>query len=645
MGNLGRALQLALRHRFILVGALVASLGVALLWGANIGTVYPFVEVVFRGQSIPGWVAEQREQAAAEREAAAATPPEELTPAQTAQLEAWVQTDAFLADIQPTVDAWLPQTPFGTLVVLVTLLLLGTAIKNLLLVGNLIWVERLGELAALDLRRQLYRQALAQDVAQFRAEGSAPWVSRLTHDMAAVRTGITTLLGQSIREPLKMIVCLAGAALICWPLLLVSLIVTPVAILLMRMLATSIKRASRRAMEEMSSLYTVLDDSLGAVDTVQAYRLERQQRRRFYQSSKQYFFRYMRIVLYNALTKPVTELMGIGIICLAMLAGAYLVLNQETHLLGIPMSREPLSLPALMAFYALLAGAADPVRKLSEVYSFVQRGAAAADRIYELIDAEPKVQSRPNPRPIPDDWQEIHFDEIEFAYLPEQPVLQGLSLTIQRGETIAVIGPNGCGKSTLANLLIRFYDPDQGSVRLGGVDLRDCALPDLRDRMALVAQRTRLLDETVRENIRSGRIDASDEEVVAAARQAGADRFIRENLEDGYDTLLDGQGNRLSGGQRQRISLARAILRDPQIMILDEATSQVDLESEQLIHRALEPVLRERTAVMITHRLASLHLADRIVVIDQGRIVSVGTHADLIASCGLYQRLHESQAA
>jgi ATP-binding cassette subfamily B protein/subfamily B ATP-binding cassette protein MsbA len=351
----------------------------------------------------------------------------------------------------------------------------------------------------------------------------------------------------------------------------------------------------------------------------------------------------MRIALFDGLISPVTELMGITTICLAILFGAYLVMSQQTHLFGVKMSDRPLSLSALMCFYGMLAGISDPARRLSEVFNRLQRAAAAADRVYQLLDREPLVCDPPSPKSLPRHHRELVFDRVSFHYHASQLVLEEIDLRIPFGETIAIVGPNGCGKSTLANLIPRFFDPVLGSVRLDGVDVRDVRLRELRGQIGLVTQETLLFDDTVLNNIRYGCPHATRDQVIEAAQQAHAHRFIEQKLEQGYQTIVGAGGGRLSGGQRQRIALARAILRDPAILILDEATSQIDLESEQLIHKVLEQFIRHRTTVVVTHRLATLALANRIVVMDGGRIADLGTHEQLLSRSDVYRRLHQIQ--
>lgn len=661
MNNFGRALRLAVRYPYTLAASVACALAVALFWGGNISAVYPLVEVTTKGRSLQDWAQESIADAAqqeaahqrqvAQLELALASAPEEKRAALTAHRDAAQrQVAADQRDhawyewlLAHVIEPWLPDDAFLTLTLVVALLLAGTVIKSAFFVAHQILVARLAQRVVFNLRKTFYRRTLRMDMATFGDEGTSELMSRFTYDMESLSSGLVDFFGKLIREPLKMITCLVGAACVCWQLLVLSLVLAPLSALMIRWLARTLKKANRKAMEEMSQIYNILEETFQGIKVVKAFTMERAECWRFHQVSKKYLHKAMRIARYDSLTRPVTECMGIATVCVALWAGAYLVLNKKTSLFGIPMSRQPLSFEALLLFYGLLAGVSDPARKLTEVFSRIQRAAAAADRIFQLLDREPRIIDPPRARPLARHCRELSFENLSFHYHPAQPVLREINLRIAFGETIAIVGPNGCGKSTLANLVLRFFDPVAGCVRLDGVDLREARLRDLRRQIGLVTQETLLFDDSVFNNIRYGCPWASRDDVIRAAQRAHAHRFIEERLERGYQSHVGQRGNLLSGGQRQRIALARAILRDPPLLVLDEATSQVDLESEQVIQQVLEQFTRNRTTLIITHRMATLALADRIVVMDGGRILDVGAHDELLRRCSLYGRLYDIQ--
>ena len=660
MDNFARTVRIALHYYWTVAATVFCSLVVAVLWGGNISFLYPLVEVVGKNQSLSQWVdgaiteAERAEIKYNDLERKlqadlAHAPPEDLRALRSQLSTAESNLEVAAHDLRtyrrlkPWIDDYLPNDPFRTLAVIVALLLVCTITKDFFMTTGSFLVDRISQRATFDLRKQFYRRTLRMDLSTFNESGTSDLLSRFTHDMESVAGGLQTLFGRALREPLKMIVCLAGAAYISWQLLLFSLIMAPLAGFLIALLAKTLKRANRKALEEMSSLYAILAETFGGIKVVKAFTMERHERKRFHVTSKKCYRKAMRIALFDGLVNPVTEVMGITTICLAILFGAYLVMTRERYLFGIKMCDQPLSLSALLAFYGMLAGISDPARRLAEVFNKLQRAAAAADRVYQLLDREPSVREPKKSRSLPRHHRDLVFDRVSFRYSANQPVLDEVDLRIPFGETVAIVGSNGCGKTTLANLILRFFDPVSGSVRLDGTDLRDVRLRDLRNQIGLVTQETVLFDDTVLNNIRYGCPQATREEVIEAAKQAHAHKFIEQKLENGYATRVGQGGGRLSGGQRQRIALARAILRDPAILILDEATSQIDLESEQLIHKVLEQFIRHRTTVIVTHRLATLALANRIVVMDAGRIADLGTHDQLLGRCDLYRRLHQIQ--
>lgn len=648
MTNFLRVVRLSLRYRLTVIGAIVCALAVGVLWGGNIGTVFPFVEVVFRGKSLQEWVDSEIVKAEdkiseIDAELSELHPSSDARSREVRSLESRREAEttalAGLRRAQPYIHRFLPQQPFATLLLVVATLFVGTLVKDLFLASSTVLTERLAQAGTTQLRKRLYNQALQVDLQQFHGGDSGQLMSRLTFDLEQVTVGLRMLFGRTLREPLKMVACLLGAAFICWRLLLLSLLLAPLAVLIVSFLNRSLKRANGRALDEMSQIYAVLGDTLRGMKIVKAYTMERIERRRFDEVSRRFFHRAMNVSVFDAMVRPTIEMMGIGIICIAILGGAYLVLNEETHLLGIKISERPLSISAMMLFFGLLAGVSDPARKLSGVIGKLQRAAAASDRVFELLDREPELTRAESPIEVVDHCRDVSFRNVVFAYGDGPTVLNRVNLQIAVGETIAVVGPNGCGKSTLASLLLRFFDPKSGAVLIDGNPLPKMRLRALRSQVGLVTQEAVLFNATIEANIRFGRPSASAEEVIAAARQAHAHEFIENQLSDGYATVVGEGACRLSGGQRQRIALARAILKDPKILILDEATSQVDVESERQIHAALAKFTQNRTTLIITHRTAILELADRIIMMDEGRIVDAGSYQELLSRNSVFRGL------
>jgi subfamily B ATP-binding cassette protein MsbA len=359
----------------------------------------------------------------------------------------------------------------------------------------------------------------------------------------------------------------------------------------------------------------------------------------------------MKIVKLGALVRPITEIMGVLSVFAALAPGAYLVLRNTDSILGIKLAAEPMGIAELATLYALLAGTLDPVRKLSGIFEQIKRGMAGSERVFDLIDEKSIVPEPKNPRMMIRHSTMISLQDVSFRYEGleaeenQRPLaLKGVSLDVRFGEVIAVVGGNGSGKSTLLSLLPRFMDPAQGRVLIDGVDIRELRTHDLRSQIGLVTQETLLFNDSIFENIRYGNTSATREMVLDAASQAQAAGFIKQ-LPDGFETVVGDKGGKLSGGQRQRIALARAILRDPSILILDEATSAVDSQSEEVIHSVLKKFAKNRTVFIISHVLnrTFLDLVTRIVVMDQGRIVATGGHEELMASCAAYRALNQSQ--
>ena len=474
------------------------------------------------------------------------------------RLRAEVRTLQFSRDWRPWIYRFTPSDPFQTLQLVVFILLFGTLVKSILMIIGVVLVERITQRVAYDLRNQLFRRVLQFDMAYFSRERASQLLSHFTHDLECVVHGTRTLLGRAILEPLKIVACCCGAAWICWRLLVGSLLLTPLAVLAIHGLARMVKRANHQALDDMAGLYNRLSESLHGIQLVKAYHREEREEEQFEEHGRKYLRRAMRIISFSALTKPATELLGISVVGFALLAGGYLVLNEQTHLCGIRMCERPLDFGLLMTFFFLLAGVSDPARKLVDVYHQIQQAAAASERLWALIDTPSHVTSPSSAIRLSPPLRSLRLSRVSFEYQPGNPILRGLDLEIYAGETIAVVGPNGCGKSSLLQLLLRLYDPTAGHIAWNDVDLRHVDLGDLRRRIGLVTQQSFLFDDTVLANILYGSAAATTAQAYAAARQAYADEFVREQLPEGYDTIVGAGGKRLSGGQRQRIALARA---------------------------------------------------------------------------------------
>ncbi len=653
MKNLVRALRMALKYRISIIGSIICSGFVALFWGANLGAVYPFIEVVMRNQTLHDWadgriessrklIEDTQANIAALRAKPDLDKNNEVLEKQIASLELDIKQNndriSTTQKLLPWIDRYAPDDPFQTLIYIVAFMIGGTLIRGTFLAGNMYLVARIGQRTILDLQDRVFKNVLNMEMSEIGVKGTGDLTNRIRGETSAIGAAITTILGKTIREPMKMAACLTGAALVNWRLLLFSLLVSPIAGIVMILLARSTKRANKRAMEESARLLNRLYQALVYMRIVKSFNMQSHEHLRFKATARDLYKKAMKISLYDALSRTNNEMLSVAIIGLSVLAGGFLVLNQQTHLLGVRMSGTPMDLGQVMLFFAFVVGACDPLRKLGDVFNQIQCGVVAADRVFPIVDQIPAVQEPANPESWPSGELKIEFDNVSFSYEPDRPVLNEVSFSVPAGTSLAIIGPNGCGKSSLINLIPRFFDPDSGSVRINGSDLRQLGLHDLRDHIGYVTQMTMLFGDSIAANISYGSPDATLVQIETAARRAHADKFINQ-LDDRYETDVGEYGGKLSGGQRQRLSLARAILRDPKILILDEATSQIDPKSETLIHETLKSFIKGRTTVIVTHRMSTLELVDRIMVMDEGRIVDVGSHDELVGRCAIYQRL------
>jgi ATP-binding cassette, subfamily B, bacterial MsbA len=637
MKDFARALQQAWRHWPSLLIALFCSLGVAALWGANIAALFPIIETTLHGQSLQDWN-EKRLETAQSSLAAHEKEAQKLQQQRAASRDvAEIRDLGFKLDVlqtqlrmdrasvysaqrlQPFFSRFMPSKPFATVTLIAAMVAVATAIKQVLMLINTMLVAYVSQSIARDVRGRIFDKALSLDRPAFDSQGISGFTAHITHTTDMLANGITSFYGGAVTEPMRILACLGGAWFISWRLTLASLVFAPLAAFLILFLNRKIRSLSLSVLGRSMSFHHVMLEVFNSLLTVQANTMEDFERRRFRESTSSLRRIAMRATFYHSLSGPVTEFLGMGILCTGVIVSGYLVINQETHILGIPMSDKPLSITLVTVFFAMLVGASDPLRKLSTVITGVNSGMAAAGLLYPILETKSYLVESPSPKVLPSPHERIEFRDVSFSYDGIQQVLGHVNLTINRGDHLAIVGPNGGGKSTVVNLLCRFYDPREGDVLIDGISIRDMALKDLRSRIALVTQQTEMFNESILHNIRYGRWDATDDEVKAAARLARADSFI-SGFPQGYQTMVGPNGQRLSGGQRQRIALARAFLRNAEILIMDEATSQIDVDSEKLIHDALIEFGHDRTLIMITHRESTLSLATRIVRIEHGKL-------------------------
>ena len=653
MHNFLRIVKIAFTFKWTILLSIVCAAGIGLMWGGNIAPVYPFIEVLVKGRSMHEWIDNEIEtcnesianlqEKINALEAQKDVHNDKEIKSLSLELDSQKNKLAWREYFSPIIKKWLPNSAFKMSIVLAGVIILGSLIKGIFLISQNLLVARITQRTILELRKTFFVRALQMDQSAFLNGGAADLMSRFTNDVSAVMVGLTILFGKLVREPAKLFFCLLGAAFVSWRLLLACFIILPAAGLAISWLAKALKRSNRKAMEEMAQIYRSLDETFSGMEVIQAFTMERFERHQFFQNCKNYLRKAMKIAMYDSFNQPLTELISLVIVSIAIILGAHLTLTGATHLFGIRMGYTPLEPTQLLLFFAFLVGAADPARKMADIFTSLQNACAAADRIYEKIDQPIKIQQVERPQEIASLNSSIEFRNLNFSYTPGVPILKDVNLTINRGETVAFVGLNGCGKSTLLKMIPRFLDPDSGEVLIDGVNLKQLRLRSWRKLLALVPQNPLLFDDTVRNNIAHGAPGATEEQIRQAAHAAMADEFIERDLSNGYETNVGPRGSALSGGQRQRIALARAIVRQPQVFLLDEATREIDLKSEIVIRQSLMNFAQGRTTVFVTHDMALLSIANKIVMMEEGRIVDVGTHVQLMERCPQYRALNEIQ--
>lgn len=621
----GRLLRFLRPHLRFLLTAIVFMAGFAALSGLSLTMIKPFTEIVLSGQEpteilsaqVPG----------AEEIVGESAAPMEVDPDGGLFARATLAKNKIETRFYRLLQGSDRQSTLNRLCLSIFLVFL---LKNLFWYAQSYLIVRVEQNVIRDIRDRVFShyQSLSQDY--FSASHSGVLISRITNDVDLVRGAIANGIADLVRQSLLLLVYLTTVLLASWQLFLVAILVLPPNLWLIDRIGSTLRRASRVSQSRMARLTTVLTESLTGMRIVKAFGLERERTDRFATETDSYAHTMIRMTRIGSLASPLTEILGVGVACIILWYA------------GSRVATDPSQSGRFMLFLVGMLAMMQPIKLLSQVNMKIQQGLAAAERIFEVLDSAPTVAEPSDPVSLPDFDEALRFEDVTFSYRPDTPVLQNIELEIPKGAVVALVGPSGGGKSTLVDLIPRFYDPSKGRITIDGRDLRDIRISDLRKEIGIVTQETHLFEGSVNHNIAMGRLDASADDVEAAARAANAHEFI-ERLPQGYDTEIGERGQLLSGGQRQRLSIARAILKNPSILIFDEATSALDTESERLVQEAIEHLLQNRTAVVVAHRLSTIRSADVILVIADGKIVERGRHEALMENAGLYRRLYNLQ--
>lgn len=604
------------KKQFIL--SIICMLFLALFSGASLGVIAPFIKVLF-------------------------SQPEQIVQ-QSVEINISTGLSGLLEQLKNWFLWWLNSGGrISGIAKLCWIILIVFFVKNLFNYLQRLLTVHIEQHITMDIRNQMYRHLQQLSLGYFQRNKVGQIVSRLTNDVNLIRGAITEGSLSIMRQSFQVLVYLSIVVIAAWKLSLIAMLILPGCLLLIIFIGRRLRKRGRRLQEKIADLTAVIAETISGIRLVKTFAAEDYEREKFSRYNREYYRTIFRFETMSALSSPLTEYLGAAV-------GVLIIWIAKDYIAGA----NAISPERFFVFLAAAFSMIQPLNGLASVNSTVQQGLAASERIFGLLDQAPEITDRSDAIPVKGFLRTITLDHVSFSYNDnpagesvapgngQENVLDDIVLEIHQGEMLALVGPSGAGKSTLVDMIPRFYDPTKGAICLDGKDLRELDSKSLRKLMGIVGQETILFHDTIFNNIAYGKRDATQQQVEAAARAANAHQFVTQ-MPDGYQTIIGERGVRLSGGERQRISIARAILKNPPILIFDEATSALDAQSEVLVQQAIDNLMSNRTAIVIAHRLSTIQRADRIVVLDKGKIAEIGRHQELLDKKGIYWRLYNLQ--
>ncbi len=601
-----RFLKNALRYKGRLIIGLIGIIGVNIFQVASISALAPFVDTIITGDDI-------------------------LLPKSFYETLSWLPENVieFVEEAVSVINETAPKT----LLIWLAIFVLGSfLLKNIFKYIMQVAMESVAQNVMRDFTVKMYSHLQILPVQYFAKMRTGELISRVTNDVNTVQASLSARFSNNLAEIVQLPSLIVMAIVLNWKMTLFAGIFLPLIMGPIAIIGRRLRKLAKKTQEKIADITSILQETISGVRIVRAFNMEDYEIGRFKEQADKYCKLRVKSVVRASLVSPLTEI--VGIVCILVVAG----------FLIMPILDNQESAGTVMVYVAALLISIKPFRSIGKVNNIIQKSLAAIIRIYNLLDTQPEITEIPGAVEMPPLEKEIRFEHVSFSYEKDElPVVSDLNLTIRAGEMVAIVGPSGSGKTSLINLIPRFYDVTEGSILFDGIDIRDATFSSLRSQIGIVTQETFLFNDTVKNNIAYGRSDIPMEQVIEATKAANAHDFILE-LPDGYDTEIGERGIRLSGGQRQRLAIARAILKNPAILIFDEATSSLDTESERLVQQAIDRLVENRTVFAIAHRLSTIQHADKILVIDEGKVVQVGDHDSLMADeNGLYKKLHNMQ--